>query len=1010
MSIIKVTCLSFWLLGCCLSPWAQPGYSIQRFTTDNGLPSNGIKGLQWDEQTGFLWIATEAGIARYNGTNFQVFNRTNTPRIFSERMRFLLKTFDGRIYTSDEAGNLFFVEKNGLQSIGKVKLDTRSSIFKLTGLIASSRLFRQSSLQVPSEFGFDFIREQLVPLSENRLLMTHKDTLFNYRLGSPDPSFIMTLGKDVKLFYLNRSLFLFDPAHGCYRLDPDTPRMIPVPLEGMKDDKIKAQLFWDNGMRAPILVKGPDAWILEWLGEKLVPRLICTGLPIDDLFYFMQYDSSSGLLFAGTQSKGIRVIRKQTVQPVRTIRNDPDVNTAFYSQVGLPGGDILMNDGQILGKNLHPSMPPMLDHAFNNFSLLESDSTLWYSQAGIMRSYSFRTQRMTAAITGTGSIQQGFVRSEGKLYVADAAGVGLLIGEHIEYQYLYPQSNAPDNVPNAMTEISPGLIAIATCKCLLRFNTITHRVDTVLRLPGICVRALWKYKGYLFVGTYGRGIWLYKDGIIRSIPLDKNGYLQYAHCFVPDRLDYCWISTNRGLFRARPDDMTAAFEDPARTVYYHYYGLEDGMTMTELNGGCSPCALMLNDTTLSFPSMDGLIWVDPTRPIPVSPQGQVFIDGFWADSQRIKLGPAQPMLPPDTRDLRFDLAFPAWRSKENLYIDYKLEPWSHDWQALDLQHGPELQFGNLPHGHYRLLVRNSDGFGPSDSPRELSSFYILPHWFQEPLSWVLGFILLCALVIVIVRLRTRQFQYRQRRLEQKIAEKTGELQTKNEELEKANLIKTRLISIISHDLITPLHYLHLAGRNLIEKNDDLTEGMQEATIAEMTATSKELELLSTNILNWMKYHNEDRRLARENFDLHEQVAQLFAVLGAQARQKGILLVNAIPKGFGVYQFIEPVRIVLYNLILNSLNFTSKGSIRVGAEPVHDGILLQISDTGVGMTQEQINHIMADHFIISSANVDNRKGNGLGYMIIKDLLKILRGSLSIHSGKEKGTTVTVWITR
>jgi signal transduction histidine kinase len=53
--------------------------------------------------------------------------------------------------------------------------------------------------------------------------------------------------------------------------------------------------------------------------------------------------------------------------------------------------------------------------------------------------------------------------------------------------------------------------------------------------------------------------------------------------------------------------------------------------------------------------------------------------------------------------------------------------------------------------------------------------------------------------------------------------------------------------------------------------------------------------------------------------------------------------------------------------------------------------------------------MANHFIISSANVDNRKGNGLGYLIIKDLLKIMRASIVIHSEKEKGTTVTVWVT-
>jgi signal transduction histidine kinase len=97
---------------------------------------------------------------------------------------------------------------------------------------------------------------------------------------------------------------------------------------------------------------------------------------------------------------------------------------------------------------------------------------------------------------------------------------------------------------------------------------------------------------------------------------------------------------------------------------------------------------------------------------------------------------------------------------------------------------------------------------------------------------------------------------------------------------------------------------------------------------------------------------------------------------------------------------------LYNLVLNGINFSSEGYIRVSSEPAPEGITLIIEDTGVGMTQEQINNIMADHFIISSANVDRRKGNGLGYLIIKDLLKIIRGNLVIQSEKNKGTCVRI----
>src|SRR5579872_6700953 len=145
MSIIRTTGLSCWLLVGCLYTWAQAGttrggsparadssaYHVQRFTTDNGLPSNGIKGIQWDGQTGFLWIATEAGVVRYNGADFQLFNRDNSPGMYSERMLFLLKTREGRIFTSDETGDLFFVSRNKLQFIGKTRVDTRPASFRL---------------------------------------------------------------------------------------------------------------------------------------------------------------------------------------------------------------------------------------------------------------------------------------------------------------------------------------------------------------------------------------------------------------------------------------------------------------------------------------------------------------------------------------------------------------------------------------------------------------------------------------------------------------------------------------------------------------------------------------------------------------------------------------------------------------------------------------------------------------------------------------------------------------
>ena len=85
------------------------GQRIQKFT-ESTLPSNGIKGLQLDYETGYLWIATEAGIARYNGMDFKVYNREDEPHVTDDRMLFLVKTIPAG-YTPRTTRAMFFTLK-----------------------------------------------------------------------------------------------------------------------------------------------------------------------------------------------------------------------------------------------------------------------------------------------------------------------------------------------------------------------------------------------------------------------------------------------------------------------------------------------------------------------------------------------------------------------------------------------------------------------------------------------------------------------------------------------------------------------------------------------------------------------------------------------------------------------------------------------------------------------------------------------------------------------------------
>ncbi len=280
-------------------------------------------------------------------------------------------------------------------------------------------------------------------------------------------------------------------------------------------------------------------------------------------------------------------------------------------------------------------------------------------------------------------------------------------------------------------------------------------------------------------------------------------------------------------------------------------------------------------------------------------------------------------------------------------------------------------------------------------------------WYQN--GWLILVISIVALsyISLVLFLRAKRFIIRQNVLRALVERKTKEIRRKNEELEKNDLIKTRLISIISHDIITPLKFLHLAGRNMVESHSQMSEELKMETMEEIVHTARELEMLSTNILNWIKYQNENRQLGKEDVRLNEMVRNIFSILNGMAKQKNIFLSNEVPEDFAIRQYAEPLRIILYNLVVNALNFMEKGHITIVAKQLRNGMVIEVKDQGFGMTKEQINNILADQFIVSSANVDGKKGNGLGYLIIKDLLKVVEGNFTIKSAKNIGTTIKLF---
>ena len=986
-------------------------FHIEVFNTDNGLPSNGIKGLQWDNETGFLWIATEAGIVRYNGLSFKTFTAEDGPHLTNERIVFLLKNNAGRIFTSDDASHLFYVDKNKLSFMKTAATPDGIPEKNLAFIQVSSQMYNKA---VEFNKGPLFVRfTPFMPLNDTSTFFLYEQQLYYQSLSSSQPLLVSRSGEQWSDgFIIREECFLIDYSRQVYHYTSSSGKTEPMEIREKETNTIidskDCQIMWENGMAGPIMFSRNKAWQLTYSNGNLWAEMICDELPDGLFIVHAQYNAKQKILVIGTDSKGILVIRKNGLVSMKTKKASPNLRTSYYSQVELPGGDVLTNEGHIIGNGTGKVGDLPVKGEFGVTIFKQGDSILFYSQhtpslgRGCLYRYNYNTRQTKSFPDIPYYLME---ESGGEIYMATEMGIAKLKGDSLHYLFRFSDKER-GGIYYDIKETDPGVLTIANCRALLQYTIANNQLDTLYSAGNYCVRTIWKYRDYLFFGTYGNGLYAYKNGKVKALPLDKNKYLLYTHCFVKDEENNCWISTNKGLFKIPVVQLTAAVDNNFEHLYYHYFGKKDGMDMTELNGGCKPCALVMKNKVISFPSMDGLLWVDPKTAAVSLPEGEIYVDEIWVDSARHdEVSLAAKELAASTGELLFRLAFPAWCNTENIYLEYQLKE-TDAWKPVPLGNVIELRFSNLPHGRYNLRIRKLDGSGANAYTYKNLSFTIETPWHQRPLFYILSSFLLAVLVVSFFYWRIRHLRRKQIRLQKLVDEKTKELQEKNEVLEKADNIKTRLISIISHDIVTPLKFLTSTSRNLVEKRTLMPDALQQETLEEMMNTSQELQQLSTNILNWIKYQNENRRLAKEIFNVHELMNEVCRIFQSVAKEKGLQLVNDIDKRLSVYQYREPLKILLYNLFSNAINFSEKGSIRVSNEAKEKAVILVVKDEGIGMTAGQVNNILSNEFIVSSENVDNRKGNGLGYLIIKDLVKMMHAELSIKSEKGKGTTISI----
>ncbi|MEH2077039.1 MAG: ATP-binding protein [Nostoc sp.] len=238
----------------------------------------------------------------------------------------------------------------------------------------------------------------------------------------------------------------------------------------------------------------------------------------------------------------------------------------------------------------------------------------------------------------------------------------------------------------------------------------------------------------------------------------------------------------------------------------------------------------------------------------------------------------------------------------------------------------------------------------------------------------------------------------------------AELDEKADSLQKANELKTRFLSNMSHEFRTPLNsILSLSRMLLIRMDGDLT-AEQEKQVTFIQKAASGLSELVNDLLDLAKVEAGKIEVRPSSFEVNDLFATLRGMLRPLLVQGSSVALNVEePEGIGqIYSDEGKVAQILRNFVSNALKFTEQGEVHVTAMQRGHNVTFSVSDTGIGIATADVERIFEDFVQIESSLQKQVKGTGLGLPLSRKLTELLGGSISVTSKPGQGSTFTASI--
>ena len=997
-----------------LSPVMGYSYFFKHIGSQEGLPHKQVEALAQDKQ-GYVWIGTRNGLVRYDGYEMRCYYHEHgndrslansfVKKIFTDSRgrvwvctpegmsRYNPKTDDFRTYSSERenilsiaetsegkivfAGNgLFLFDERG-DSLTLLPTPDAGFIVSLTN-DAQGNLFFASNTSI-SRYDRKLTRFTQLDTKYYKDFLTGADGVVPMMVDHAGRLWIGRNGKGVSCIDLGREeVQVYFPSELVRCIDEDDVHNISFgtgngvfilkadrKTEVLRHDQLHPNLLSDNAVYALLSDEEGNRWVGTYFGG--VDIMLNDALN----FRWMQPGTEKGYL------KG-RVLRTM-------IETEPDMLWVSTEGDGLLKINLKTGESQTftnipnLGKNIH-SLYYDKEKQILWIGTFRNGLFLYNLKTGATRRYLRERGLDSDAIFYIARQKNGRIwlaTTQGLRYYDKATDTFVKTGDvQLDNRFVYTLCvDHNDNVWAGMADV--GLYRIDG-----KSGKITHWKKGQNGLNDNYITCLFEdSRGTMFIGTNVSGLQFIRQRDADQIQtIGKEWRMpHYTICSIVEDEDHClWVSTNQGLIKI-----------DIKNEHITRYTTDNGLPTNQFNISSS---LVGHDGRLYFGTVQGMVSFLASQLKASNRQHKIHWSGNENETLRLTYDEAR----------HFTITYGVIRPATAGIVRYqiRMDGIDQEWRDVGAQH--QLSGYQLAPGTYVLHVRaNEMGEDWSKCPERQLKIIVSPPWWQSWWARLIYLLIFSAIIWLMWH------YYRSR---QKSREAIRQAEMENEKIRAIDQAKFEFFTSVSHELKTPLSLVIAPLKNILRQQHLPVDGQRNVEIA--LKNTKKIEQLVDELVTYNKVETDAFHLYVQQGNPMEFLSRAVQPFREAAREKDIRLALILEdNGEQVWFSPQYVEHIVGNLLSNALKFTpSGGSVTVtGNIDGNDGkdyLNIEVTDTGIGIVKEELSNIFNRYYQTRRGHNSTSAGWGIGLSLVKRLAEGHKGSVSVTSEVNKGSTFRV----